>query len=253
MMGTLTWRQDLLTVVAWKEINLQSWRLLLLNIFLEVITGYLSNVYFLLERCITKAMCWGIVCRRSFHQSQGNDFKVFVQLQRRNSCIILNCLNLVFRKLIGPYIQHILDPISILLPQMDFLKDMILVVRLITLLGGIVVFTNPQLFSSHVSIFQLRHWEHSLRQNNSSFSSSFNHIHFSGNLSSNCNNFYSTILGNHELCSIKFSKKKWYKANHHCNHVDSLFSIVFLLPALYGFVLGVEASTVTQWPNLHQS
>ena len=34
---------------------------------------------------------------------------------------------------------------------MDFLKDMILVGRLITLLGGIVVFTNPQLFSSNVS------------------------------------------------------------------------------------------------------
>ena len=33
---------------------------------------------------------------------------------------------------------------------MDFLKDMILVVRLITLLGGIVVFVNPQLFSSNV-------------------------------------------------------------------------------------------------------
>ena len=34
---------------------------------------------------------------------------------------------------------------------MDFLKDMILVTRLTTLLGGIVVFTNPQLFSSNVS------------------------------------------------------------------------------------------------------
>ena len=43
------------------------------------------------------------------------------------------------------------DPISIILTQMDFLKDMILVVRLINLLGGIVVFTNPQLFSSNVS------------------------------------------------------------------------------------------------------
>ena len=55
------------------------------------------------------------------------------------------------RKLIGPTIQQIFDPLSIILTQMDFLKDMILVVRLITLLGGIVVFTNPQLFSSNVS------------------------------------------------------------------------------------------------------
>ena len=36
---------------------------------------------------------------------------------------------------------------------MDFMKDIILVVRLITLLGGIVVFTNPQLFSSNVCEF----------------------------------------------------------------------------------------------------
>ena len=35
------------------------------------------------------------------------------------------------------------------------MKDMILVVRMITLLGGIVVFTNPQLFSSNVSEFDL--------------------------------------------------------------------------------------------------
>ena len=34
---------------------------------------------------------------------------------------------------------------------MDFLQDMILVVKLITLLGGMVVFSNPQLFSSNVS------------------------------------------------------------------------------------------------------
>ena len=61
------------------------------------------------------------------------------------------CLNYFFRKFFRPQIQQIFDPVSIILPQMDFLKDMILVVRLITLLGGIVVFTNPQLFSSNVS------------------------------------------------------------------------------------------------------
>ena len=36
---------------------------------------------------------------------------------------------------------------------MDFLKDMILVVRMISLLGGIVVLANPQLFSSNVSTY----------------------------------------------------------------------------------------------------
>ena len=63
----------------------------------------------------------------------------------------LICLNLSFRKVFGPKIQHIFDPISIILPQTDFIKDMILVTRLITLLGGIVVFTKPQMFSSNVS------------------------------------------------------------------------------------------------------
>ena len=53
--------------------------------------------------------------------------------------------------LLGPTTQQLLDLLSIILPQMDFLKDMILVVRLITLLGGMVVFANPQLFSSNVS------------------------------------------------------------------------------------------------------
>ena len=57
----------------------------------------------------------------------------------------------VFRKLYGPMVQQIFDPILIILSQMDFLKDMILIIRLIKLLGGIVVFTNPQLFSSNVS------------------------------------------------------------------------------------------------------
>ena len=66
--------------------------------------------------------------------------------------IYSNFFNSFFRKLFGPVIQQIFDPISIILPQMDFLKDMILVVRLITLLGGIiVVFNNPQFFSSVVS------------------------------------------------------------------------------------------------------
>ena len=47
--------------------------------------------------------------------------------------------------------QPIIDPLSVILPQMDFMKDMTLVVRMISLLGGVVVFTNPQLFSSKVS------------------------------------------------------------------------------------------------------
>lgn len=38
-----------------------------------------------------------------------------------------------------------------MLTQMDFMKDMTLVVRMITLLGGSVVFMNPHLFSSTVS------------------------------------------------------------------------------------------------------
>ena len=60
-----------------------------------------------------------------------------------------------FRKLFGPTIQQIFDPLSIILSQVDFLKDMVLVVRLITLLGGIVVFKNLHLFSSNVSEYYL--------------------------------------------------------------------------------------------------
>ena len=44
----------------------------------------------------------------------------------------------------------LLDPLSVILPQMDFIKDMIFVMRMITLLGGSVVFLYPQLFSSKV-------------------------------------------------------------------------------------------------------
>ena len=86
-----------------------------------------------------------------------------------------------------------------MLPQMDFLKDMILVVRLITLLGGIiVVFKNPHLFSSVVSTFHLN-------RQNSLISVITISIHFLGDLSISCNNICSTIPGNHELCSFKSS------------------------------------------------
>ena len=56
-----------------------------------------------------------------------------------------------FRKFFGPKVKNFFDPLLIMLTQMDFLKDMVLVVRMVTLLGGIVVFANPQLFSSTVS------------------------------------------------------------------------------------------------------
>ena len=52
--------------------------------------------------------------------------------------------------------QQIFDLFSIIVPQIDFLKDMILVVRLISILGGIAVFTNSHLFSSNVSKFNER-------------------------------------------------------------------------------------------------
>ena len=111
-----------------------------------------------------------------------------------------NSFNWFFRKLFGPKIQQTFDPISIILTQMDFLQDIILVTRLITLLGGIVVFTNPQLFSSNVSnLYTLYFFYKFFYDTNTNFS---------GNLSVTFNNFCSTILGNHELCSIKSSKHK---------------------------------------------
>ena len=71
-------------------------------------------------------------------------------MEKKNIYVIIG-LFFLSRQLFGLKIQQIIDPFSIMLPQMDFLKDMVLVVRLITLLGGIVVFTNPLLFSSNVS------------------------------------------------------------------------------------------------------
>ena len=75
---------------------------------------------------------------------------------------ICNCLGIYsfFRKVFKPRTQTFLDPILIILTQMDFLNDMILVVRLITLLGGIVVFKNPHRFSSNVSKFNERELPH---------------------------------------------------------------------------------------------
>ena len=119
------------------------------------------------------------------------------------------------------------DPLSIILTQMDFLKDMILVVRLITLLGGIVVFTNPQLFSSNVSFL-----------NYCTYSLLFHHTNFSGHISTSCNNICSTILGNNQLCSVKSSKQIWHQTNYHHNHVDSLFPNVCIRSALCGVILG---------------
>ena len=89
---------------------------------------------------------------------------VFTKIKKRISKYASNGQNLKitfechlpFRKLFEPRIQQFLDPFSIILQQMDFLKDMLFVVRLTTLLGGIVVFTNPQLFSSNVSKYSLR-------------------------------------------------------------------------------------------------
>ena len=169
-------------------------------------------------------MCWGIGCRRSFLQNQGKNFKVGIQKGNIN----VNTIWLYSRKCFGPIAQHIFDPLSIILPQIDFMKDMVLAMRLITLLGGIVVFTNPQLFSSNVS--------------NLMFVSSrvirFHNTNFSGNLSVACNNICSTISGNYESCSIEPSKQKWYQANHHCNNCHSILPIFFVRPALYGIILG---------------
>ena len=57
----------------------------------------------------------------------------------------------LWRSYFGLVINKISDPLIFFLSQMDFLKDMTLISRLIILLGGIVVFQNPQLFSSNVS------------------------------------------------------------------------------------------------------
>ena len=104
----------------------------------------------------------------------------------------------LFRKLPGPKIQHI-DPLSIILPQMDFMKDIILVVRMITLLGGIVVFTNPQLFSSNVSELDLA------LSKCFSFDYAFA-LFFPGDLPFIRNYLYPSIFRNIKLCNLESSR-----------------------------------------------
>ena len=79
--------------------------------------------------------------------------------------------------------------------QMDFMKDMILVVRMIALLGGMVVFANPRLFSSNVI-------KHSSQVMIIAFT-----LNFSGNLHPIRNYLCSTIPGNFTLFFIKSSSQ----------------------------------------------
>ena len=80
---------------------------------------------------------------------------------------------------------------------MDFLKDMILVVRLTTLMGGIIiVFKNPQLFSSIVNT--LVHIT----------GLSFSQYPILGDLSVAWNYFLSSIPWDLKLCRIKSSKNE---------------------------------------------
>ena len=102
-------------------------------------------------------MCSCIDYRRQFKQDQRLHIQVCHSTQMltdQNSFSPLMKIDIsckTFRHPFGQIFQQILDPLTVMLPQVDFIKDMILVVRMITLLGGIVVFTNPHLFPSTVS------------------------------------------------------------------------------------------------------
>ena len=59
-----------------------------------------------------------------------------------------------FRIFFNKWTSNIFEPILIVFTQMDLMKDLILVTRIIITLGGLwVVFANPRLFSSCVSSF----------------------------------------------------------------------------------------------------
>ena len=85
-----------------------------------------------------------------FSKIEYNVSKYALPTKVNTTKIVNTTQNVFFRNIFGPKIHLILDPISLLIPQTDFIKDIILVVRLFTLTGGMVVFTNPQLFSSTV-------------------------------------------------------------------------------------------------------
>ena len=119
------------------------------------------------------------------------------------------------------------------------MKDMILVVRMITLLGGIVVFTNPQLFSSNVSEFDL------------AFSKCFSfdnaYTFFSlGNLPFIRNYLYPSIPWNIKPCSLKSSRAQSNKSNCSQNSFDSLFPCFLIYPPLQEFVFGNEATNAAK-------
>ena len=68
--------------------------------------------------------------------------------------LIVNYANLIiFLRKFGNF-NHVLEALSIVLKQVDFVKDGLLLFRMIHYLGGMyVVFKNPHIFSSNVSSF----------------------------------------------------------------------------------------------------
>ena len=57
------------------------------------------------------------------------------------------------------YLDYIIRPGILVTSQIDFFKDNVLVWSLAVYLGGIyVVFTNPSIFSSNVSLTNFVHW-----------------------------------------------------------------------------------------------
>ena len=61
-------------------------------------------------------------------------------------------IKFIFRKAFGKKCSNISEPLAIVWTQVDPIKDIALVARMIVMLGGpLIVLSNPGLFSSGVS------------------------------------------------------------------------------------------------------
>ena len=66
-------------------------------------------------------------------------------------CCMIN-VKFIFRKAFGKKSSNISEPLAIVWTQVDPIKDIALVARMIAMLGGhLIVLINPELFSSVVS------------------------------------------------------------------------------------------------------
>ena len=131
--------------------------------------------------------------------------------------------------------SNITEPLCIVLPQMDPIKDVILARRMIILLGGpMIVLANPSLFSSCVSkrvqqtcVKQIWHFS----------------CFVSGCLSSHELNFSTSISCNSSICYFKPIRLQKLETSSDLYFEDYFFATPHVCGTSETFILGAEAET----------